>query len=544
MAFSNAGRSLRVFLTGDTQGLEKALARAEYKMKRFNAGAGGAAARGMGGGGFIGMAGGKGGLFAAGAGAAALGLRSASNAARDAEVVLGQTSLAVENAGVSWQQNAARIDAAATRISKASSFDDEDVLQSFATFVRNQKDVGKSLDLTALAADVARGNFQDLAWGTTIVNKAAMGQVGALRRAGIQINKNATSTQALTLLQQKFGGAAVRYSESAAGAQDRLAVSSENLKEKIGNGLNPVLTEMVNALVLGIDATGGLIDKFKQLPGGGTAVPGFLKGLFLINTIDQFFGDNNKVGPTGPAGTPSKGGLQGITGLTGPAGPKPTLVTQMSTRLDAQLARAQRTAGTADDRAALGAMQTFLQSALKQKGLKPGQRTQLEQALTAVVNQIQGMYDDQVQVVSQARDDAKQKAQEKAEKLKQTMLDFVEGLKNGVDKALSGQQNKIDWQRDITDAKEQLRTAKLIGDPGMLRDARRALVDAQLEQKQWIASQMNVKASGPRTATVVINGMTITGVQNVQQLLAEINKAAKRNTTQTRGRLSPTTLVH
>lgn len=224
-----------------------------------------------------------GGFGAAVAGSAVLyGLKSVVDASRDAQVVLGQTSVAVEDAGLSWAQYADRVSAAATRISKTSAFDDEKVLQSFAVFVRGQKDVGKSIELAGLAADVARGRYTDLESATQLVNKAALGQIGALRRAGIQIDKNASSTEALARLQEAYGGAAERYGRESAGAQDRLRVSIDNLKESLGSGLLPVLTEVTNNLTDGADAAGDLKQAFGELDrgtgGGGGSFFSALKG--------------------------------------------------------------------------------------------------------------------------------------------------------------------------------------------------------------------------------------------------------------------------
>jgi hypothetical protein len=186
-------------------------------------------------------------------GVALAGLREVITAAKESQVVLGQTSVAVDDAGIAWEQYAARVQATADAISKASAFDDEEVLKSFAVFVRAQKNVQQSLNLSALAADVARGRFTDLESATQLVNKAALGQVGALRRVGIQIDANATATEALVALQKAYGGAAVKYSDSAAGATDRLRVSLDNLAEATGGPLLHGIELINDGLSIAID---------------------------------------------------------------------------------------------------------------------------------------------------------------------------------------------------------------------------------------------------------------------------------------------------
>lgn len=551
MALSNAGRTLRVFLTGDTSGLDKALARANYKLKQFDKGAGGAATRGLGGGAFLGI--GKGGLIAGGVGAAAVGLKSVVDAAKNAEVVLGQTSVAVGDAGLSWEKYGQQVQDQALKISNASAFDDEAVMQSFATFVRGQKDVGKSLTLAALAADVARGRYIDLESATMLVNKAAMGQTGALRRAGIQISKNATATEALQALTRAYGGAAESYSRSAAGAQDRLRVSIENLQESLGGGLLPVVTEFVNQLNDGVVAANKLGTELGKLnfsiPGGGSLGGALKDSLFLLpNALRDAFGSQPAQTSAGLTSRPDEGTRGPAPGPgSSQANRKPTPVEMRNKWFDQAISRrmdrVQDLATPAAQVKALQGIKADVQAQLA-KTKDATRRLNLQDVIVGLNREIRGIWDDQAQAAADARGRAAQQAKDKAAKLTQAMTDFVDGLRSGLSDALSGAQGKVRWQRDLADAKDQLRLAKLIGDRGMLKDAQRAIVDAQFEQKQWLVDTAKIKATGAHSATIVINGMTINGVQNVQQLLAEINKAARRNTTQTRGRLSPTTLVH
>jgi hypothetical protein len=253
---------LNVRVIGDARSYERTLKKTEAETRVWARKIEGISSATGVGGGLFGL--GRGGAALAGAGAAALALKTVIGAASDAQVILGQTSVAVKDAGLSWDTYSKQVDEAATRISKSSAFDDEAVLQSFQVFVRGQKDVQKSIELSALAADVARGRYTDLESATTLVNKAAMGQVGALRRAGIQIDANATATEALTALQAAYGGAAVKYANSAAGAQDNLRVSIENLEEQLGKGLLPAVTDVANAFtgfLEGLDAIGNWFDK-------------------------------------------------------------------------------------------------------------------------------------------------------------------------------------------------------------------------------------------------------------------------------------------
>lgn len=553
MAFSNI-RSLRVFLTGDTKGLEKALARADYKLKRFDKGAGGAAARGLGAGGFLGM--GRGGLIAGGAGAAALGLKSVVDAASNAQVVLGQTSVAVNDAGLSWEEYGRRVQDASTRISKSSGFDDEKVMQSFAFFVRGQRDVEKSLQLASLAADVARGRYVDLDTATMLVNKAAMGQTGALRRAGIQIDKNATATQALAILQERYAGAAQTYANSAAGSADKLRVSFENLRETVGNALLPTVIQLNSAGAESSDFLSNLGVKSSDLASAFAKVsmvtPGFGPMIGELKLLNKVLSDSAQkmVELTSAARAaaeaivaPGEGSLGRPNASTGRTRTrKQTVVTRVNARLEAALARAQRTTSTADDLGVLGQMKAFIEKALTQTNLNPSQRAALEQGLTSVVNEIQGIYDDQAQAAADARDEAKRKTAEAKQRQKERLqaaleaaTTFADNLKQGALALLDRRQGKTDWQRALVDAKEQLRVAKLVGGPFGIRNAQRALADADLARQRWMLESANVKPLNGSSAQIVMNGVTVVA-NNPRELVEAVAKAAKRNASQARGR--------
>jgi hypothetical protein len=262
-------RQLIVRVVGDTKGLERGLKRSETQLQRFARQAntvGGAA--GVGGGFFGGF--GRGGAIAAGAGATVLGLKSVIGAAAESQQILGQTRVALEDSGLSWERYGAKVEAAAGKLSGLG-FDDEEVLKSIATFSRATGDVDKAINSTALSADIARARYIDLASASNIVLKASLGQAGALRRIGIDAKAGATSVELLTLLQQKYGGAAASAANDATTANERLSVSLGNVQEQIGSGVLPVVTTLATELATSADNATSLVQALQKvkLPGGG-----------------------------------------------------------------------------------------------------------------------------------------------------------------------------------------------------------------------------------------------------------------------------------
>jgi len=184
------------------------------------------------------------GAFLGGAGLV-YGIRSVLTAAKESELVLGQTQVALEAVGLSWSKYGDRIEAAIAKQSRLG-FDDEALLRTFSTFVRGNRDVEKSLRLNALAADVSRGRYISLEQAAQLVVKASLGQAGALRRLGIDAEKGATAQQLLTLLTEKYAGAAEKAAGTTTAAQERLNVAWENAKEIVGGSLTPVVTELAD----------------------------------------------------------------------------------------------------------------------------------------------------------------------------------------------------------------------------------------------------------------------------------------------------------
>jgi hypothetical protein len=175
------------------------------------------------------------------------GIRAVTSAFREAEVVEGQTKIGLEALGISYAQHEQKIQRVIRAISQLG-FDDEELLQSFLKLVRGTKDVDLALERTALAAGVARGTFKDLSAGTDIVVKAQLGMSGALRRTGLDVEKNATRTELLTFLTEQFGKSAVKAAGDGSVAGERFAVEWENLKEILGSGVSPALADISTRL--------------------------------------------------------------------------------------------------------------------------------------------------------------------------------------------------------------------------------------------------------------------------------------------------------
>jgi phage-related protein len=221
-----ATHGLRVLLDVSTQGFTRGLNNAGGSLKKF----GGAAA----------LAG------AAVGGALVVQLKASVEAAVEAQKSQARFESQMRASGKSLKAHGDRIEEVIQKHSRLAGIDDEDLSDAFTNILRVTGNVDKSMKLLNLTMDFARAKNMDVAKAGELVGKVAGGNVGILSRYGIQVEKGATATQALGLLQEKFAGQAKAYGETAAGAQERFAVAVENLQEKVGEKLLPVLTEVTN----------------------------------------------------------------------------------------------------------------------------------------------------------------------------------------------------------------------------------------------------------------------------------------------------------
>ena len=206
-------------------------------------------------------------------------IRSTIAAASEQELVLGQTKVALEAAGLSWEQYGDRVEQALARQSKLLAFDDEALARSFQTFIRQTKDVEEALRRNELAADVARGRYMSLEQATQLVTKAALGQAGALRRVGIDTAGAKTGVELLARLTEQYGQAAEKAATTSQAAQDRWNVSLENAREVIGTALLPTFTAYVGKLTEYVDKASESGDLQRRVNAILSDAEGIVRGL-------------------------------------------------------------------------------------------------------------------------------------------------------------------------------------------------------------------------------------------------------------------------
>lgn len=294
--------SVRVSITGDSDGLGRATKDAEHKLDRLNK-AGGASLRKLGSAAKLGGA-----AMAVGL---AGGLTASAKAAIEAEKAQARLEAQLKSMGKNTDEVKKKIDGVIQSQSQMSGFDDEDLQDSFVNLARVTGDVNESLKLNATAMDIARAKNMDVAKAGELVAKVAGGNVGILSRYGIVLKDGASASEALAALQSKFGGQAEAYGKTTAGSLDRMKVAGENLAETAGKSLAPAISTVAGGISNFItemqtgQGAGGrfrtvITDAFKAVKSGvGTAIKaigGFLRdNREDIKKVGQAFQNIGKV---------------------------------------------------------------------------------------------------------------------------------------------------------------------------------------------------------------------------------------------------------
>jgi hypothetical protein len=206
------------------------------------------------------------------------GLWDAAQAAGEEEKGIVRLQAAVEASGGTWDTASGKIETYIAKQSQRTALDDGEARDALTRLITATGDYEKSLGLMGLAQDLAIGKDIDLKTAAEIVGKVSEGNVSILTRYGITLQDGATATEALAVLQERFGGQAEAYGATFEGAQQRMGIAMGNLKETIGGFLLPILTELFTSLAgLAEQAIPWVEDKVNALRPVFDEVFGFIK---------------------------------------------------------------------------------------------------------------------------------------------------------------------------------------------------------------------------------------------------------------------------
>lgn len=128
-------------------------------------------------------------------------------------------------------------------------FDDEEAGQAFAKLFAVTKDKTQAMKELATAQDLARYKGISL---TEASQKLVMVHAGAtkeLKSLGLAVDENATAMQNYDAIAKQTAGTAEAFGKTAEGAMQIMKVTSDNLKESIGQALQPAFQKLAETLV-------------------------------------------------------------------------------------------------------------------------------------------------------------------------------------------------------------------------------------------------------------------------------------------------------
>jgi hypothetical protein len=172
-------------------------------------------------------------------------------AAMDQEKAMALLQTAVKNTGQSFE-------AASPYINKVSNslvqlgFHDEETIGSLAKLTAATGDVKTAMSSMNVIADLARFKQISLAEASDLIARSATGQARGLRDLGIalgkNIEKNASLADILKAVQDRTRGAAKAFAETSAGKLEIFNAQVDQLKENLGMALLPALNKLVDWL--------------------------------------------------------------------------------------------------------------------------------------------------------------------------------------------------------------------------------------------------------------------------------------------------------
>lgn len=188
------------------------------------------------------------------------GLQDCFKSATQSEEVWNRLAATVERSGVSWESARTSIESFASSAEKMTRFSDEQIAAAMKTLIDHGMSVEQAMKAMTQTMDLAAAKQVSLGEAANAVGKAFIGMERPLRSMGVVLDESVPKGKefatAMEMISQKFGGAAQADVESYAGKQQMVANAFDNLKERIGSALIPVmnsLQDMWGKVVLGAD---------------------------------------------------------------------------------------------------------------------------------------------------------------------------------------------------------------------------------------------------------------------------------------------------
>lgn len=185
--------------------------------------------------------------------AAAIGLDFA-RATADEEQGVQRMRQALTASGVNWRDYSDDIEETIFRMERLTAFSDGEMRDAMSMLVAQTGSADEAMRRLPIATDLARGAGMDLVTASKLLGKVTDENVNVLKRYGITVKEGADASDVLAEVQQRFGGQAATFAETATGKWQIFNNQVDNLKEDIGGALLPVFSGLAEVATGAIDA--------------------------------------------------------------------------------------------------------------------------------------------------------------------------------------------------------------------------------------------------------------------------------------------------
>lgn len=216
----------------------------------------------------------------------------------DSENAVSKLNIALKNQGIFSEQLSKEMQNYASELQKTSTFSDEAIL-STQSMLTTFGLAGKTMkDATQSTLDLASGLGIDLNSAALLVGKAFAGETGTLSRYGIIIDENIPRSEkfaaAIQQINQRFGGEAAAATQTFSGRVAVLGNQFDDIKEKIGAGIIPVLeiyVTHIQNIMTAMTEWGGIMNTLKitGLEFSKSIIEGILIGVENLPILGEAF---------------------------------------------------------------------------------------------------------------------------------------------------------------------------------------------------------------------------------------------------------------
>lgn len=175
------------------------------------------------------------------------------------EQSVARLSAALKASVVAWNGNTAAIEAT-IKARMRLGFTDDEQRNALALAVTATNDVSEALAILGTAMDLARLKSISLEDATSKLIKIEGGNFRALKELGIEIDENATQTEALIAVQKAADGQAKAYAETTGGKLVQAQVRAGEATERLGGIFARLGAVILPAVADGLDSVLNLID--------------------------------------------------------------------------------------------------------------------------------------------------------------------------------------------------------------------------------------------------------------------------------------------